>query len=91
MYAPDNARIIEAMWRELSIAYSIEWMKTEDLAADLFYALAKRDHIVSIGDIQTFERFQAMQQAEMNNGAHGKDVGLVQKGAGGGGGMRTEK
>jgi len=51
IYAQDNARIIEAMWRELSIAYAIEWMKTEDLAADLFYALAKRDYIISIGDI----------------------------------------
>lgn len=63
IYAQDNARIIEAMWRELSIAYAIEWMKTEDLAADLFYALAKRDYIISIGDIQAFERYENMQES----------------------------
>lgn len=49
------------MWQELSIAYSIKSPKTEELAADLFYALAKRDYILSIGDIQTFERNMAKQ------------------------------
>ena len=39
------------MWRELTIAYAIEWSKTEEIAADLFYALAKRDYIISIGDV----------------------------------------
>ena len=58
MYAPDNPLIIKAMWQELSIAYAIESDETEDLAANLFYALAKRDYILSFGDIQTFERHE---------------------------------
>jgi len=61
IYAEDNPKIIEAMWRKLSIAYAIESVETEDLAADLFYALAKRDYIISVGDIQTFERHEKSQ------------------------------
>ena len=51
VYAQDNPLIIKAMWQELSFGYSIKSPKTEELAADLFYALAKRDYILSIGDI----------------------------------------
>ena len=57
VYAQDNPLIIKAMWQELSIAYATKYSLTEELAADLFYALAKRDYILSIGgDIQTYER-----------------------------------
>ena len=41
----------------MSIAYAIGSEQTEKLAAELFYALAKRDYILSIGDIQVFERY----------------------------------
>ena len=45
------------MWQELSISYAINSPKTEELAADLFYAIAKRDYILSFGvDIQNFEK-----------------------------------
>ena len=51
VYAEDNPLVIKAMWQELSIAYAVKSDQTEQLAAELFYALAKRDHILSIGDI----------------------------------------
>ena len=47
IYSGDSCKIIEALWRKLSIAYAIESDETEELAADLFYALAKRDYILS--------------------------------------------
>lgn len=46
VFAEDNPLIIKAMWKELSIAYAIGYDETENLAADLFYALAKRDYIM---------------------------------------------
>ena len=51
IFSGDNPKVIEALWRKLSIAYAIDSQETEDLAADLFYALAKRDYIISVGDI----------------------------------------
>ena len=62
VYAPDNPQVIDAMWQELSIAYAINWQHTEDLAAKLFYALAKRDYIISIGDIEAYERYLKQMQ-----------------------------
>ena len=47
--------IISAMWQELTIAYALNHPKTEELAADLFYVLARRDFILSIGDVHSYE------------------------------------
>ena len=50
--------IISAMWQELTIAYALNHPKTEELAADLFYVLARRDFILSIGDVHSYEHHQ---------------------------------
>ena len=50
VFAEDNPLIIKAMWQELSIAYALYENDTLDLAAQLFYTLAKRDHLLLISD-----------------------------------------
>lgn len=50
VYAEDNPLIIKAMWQELSIAYALYEKNTENLAAQLFYTLAKRDHLLIMSD-----------------------------------------
>ena len=50
VFAEDNPLIIKAMWQELSIAYALYEKDALRLAAQLFYALAKRDHLLLISD-----------------------------------------
>ena len=70
------------MWQELSISYAINSPKTEELAADLFYAIAKRDYILSFGvDIQNFEKNpkKAEKQSSTLLKTFGGDVSVKKK------------
>ena len=65
VYAEDNPLRIKAMWQELSISYATDGgektegvTRTLKLALELFYALAKRDHILKFGNIQKYDILQ---------------------------------